>query len=702
MAKRKTRGDAPTEDERIVQEAKRRFERANTWESVARKRFVDDVKFVNGDSDNLYQWPDTVRQSRGIGTRDERPCLTTNKTRQHCLQIINDARQNKTQCKVRPVGNEATYEAAQIYEGMVRRIEYISNADSAYLTATKFQVWGGIGYWRLVTDYIDDSTLDQDIFIRPIKDPMTVMMDPDAKEADGSDARFAFVFDDMERGEFEEAYPQFKDSVPLGPFGLSADDWLREDHVRVAEYFRRVEVEDKLIVFDDPERGRIQVRESEIGPALAKAVLDDPQTKHRALKSNRVEWFMIVGNEIVDRSIWVGETIPLYPVLGEITVIEGEFDRKGHVRALKDPQRMYNYNISAETEYGALQTKTPYTADVRAIENLTEYWETANVVNHSVLPYNGIDDDGNPIDRPERSPPPGVSQAYQFGMQQAATDMMLVSGQYEADFGAKSNERSGVAIQQRQRQGDNATYHYIDNLAMAIRRTCKDLIYIIPKVYDTKRALQIYAEDGTHSDVMIDPQQAQAYMKQQSQDRSAAEQIFINPNVGRYDVEADVGPSFATRRQEAFNAFVQILSQNESLTPIIGDLMFKNADFPGADELAERLKRMAPPQALGEGPPPAVLQMQQHIQGMQNLMMAMSQKLQEAESKSLHGDQEADTRMYEAITKRLDVLLKNAPDQSLAQGLEADLVRASHQTGLDMLKAEHASDLQAQQLEPAQ
>jgi hypothetical protein len=108
MAKRSSpeRADKLSDDEKIVREAKKRFKRAEDWESTARKRYVEDTKFANADADNMYQWPSITTQARGYGTADERPCLTINKTRQYCLQIINDSRQNKTAIKIKPTGRQ--------------------------------------------------------------------------------------------------------------------------------------------------------------------------------------------------------------------------------------------------------------------------------------------------------------------------------------------------------------------------------------------------------------------------------------------------------------------------------------------------------------------------------------------------------------------------------------------------------------------
>lgn len=687
-----------TGDDRIVAEAQRRFKQCENWESAARKLFLDDIKFANADSINGWQWPQDIRLNREF---DERPCLTINKTRQHCLQIINDAKQNKPRAAVRPVGNGATYEAAQVYEGIFRHIEYISNATVAYDTATSFQVQGGIGYWRIVTDYLGNDNFDQEIFIRRVKDPLTVYLDPDINEVDGSDARFAFIFDDMPLDEFRNAYPEYRDLGAKQALG-NMDGWIDKEHIRVAEYYRRTENVDQLISFTDPRTGEQKLlRRGDIPDEIIQPVIDNPSTKTREIKTWKVEWFLIVGDEIAEKRDWAGMYIPVVRVIGEETIINGQLDRKGHTRALRDPQRIYNYWSSAAVEHVALQSKTPFVADARATENLETYWETANTVNYSVLPYNGVDDEGNPIPAPERAQPPVMATAYVQGMQISQQEMSMVSGQYDASFGEKSQEVSGVAIQERQRKGDNANYHFIDNLAIGIRFTGKILIDLIPKIYDTPRVLRIIGEDGEESHIQLDPNAAQAYQDQspeQSIDPKqaktmAAVQAIFNPKVGRYDVEADIGPAYATRRQEAFNAISQIMSQAPETMTLIGDLLFRAADFPMAGEIAERMERMVPPQAKGEGVPPAVMQLQQQLSQTQQIIADMTQELGEERLRLKAKEAQKDIDSYDAITKRMSVLLKEQLNPKDIASMLHDLMVEEHKATLNKDVAEHAASL---------
>lgn len=654
MAKKNTKGD-----EKIVAEAKKRFKRCQEWESVARARFVDDVRFVNADPDNGFQWPKQIFDARSGA---QKPCLTLNKTRQHCLQIINDAKQNKPGVNVRPVGNGATFDAAQVYEGVVRHIEYVSDAEQVYDTATTHQVHGGIGYWRVVTDYADDDTFDQEIYIRRVKDPLTIYMDPDINEIDGSDARFAFVVENVAKDAFIADYPECEDAVSTAPLG-SEDGWIDEHHVRVAEYYRVVERADVMFYVADEATGQQQpILASKLPPEVVAGLLDDETVKQREVKRRVIEWYKIAAGGIIDRTIWIGKYIPIVRVVGEEAIIDGKLDRKGHVRALKDAQRMYNYWSSSAVEHVALQNKLPYIAAIQAVRGFEEYWGAANVESHAYLPYNAYDDRGQPVPRPERQQPPQMATAYMQGMQVAQTEMMMVSGQYQAQMGQNENAKSGRAIAERQRQGDNATYHFIDGLAIGIKFTGKILIDLIPKVYDTPRVLRILAEDGTQQEVQVDPSAKQAFQAAQPNDAESKAAAIFNPKVGNYDVLAEVGPSYSTRRQEAFNAFEQIVAQNQPLVNVVGDIMFKNADFPGADEIAKRLERMVPPQAKGEAPPPDVAAMQQQMQHMQVVIQQMVEELADKERALKARDAETDIHAYDAETRRITAVANSVPE----------------------------------------
>ncbi len=707
-------------DETIVLEAKKRFRRCREWEQEARTNALEDTKFAEGDSRNKYQWDAAQHQAR---TKDGRPALTINKVRQGCLQIINDQRQNKSQIRVRPVGDGASFPAAEVHEGIVRHIEYQSNAMETYDSAAWHQITGGYGAWRVTTEYVDDGSLDQDIFIRRVKDPNTVWLDPDINEFDGSDARFGFVTKDLSRDAFKVEYPDWAGKIPEGrEEGFTADDagWHDTDKVRVAEYFRRVDTKDTLHHVQVPDGApwpagvpRAGVVKQSDHPEEHHAAIAAMATRSRPITSHKVEWYKIAGDQIIERGEWAGRFIPLVRVIGEETVLDGKLDRKGHVRALLDPQRMFNYYASQDVEFIAGQTKTPWIGVAEAFEGVESYWANPSDTK-GYLPYNAYDEQGRPIPKPERIEPPVSHQAAGQGMDRAERQMMAASGQYQSQFGEAENAKSGVAIQTRQRQGDNATYHYIDHMAQAQRFTGRILIDLIPKVYDTPRVIKIMAEDGEQSDVQVQPGANVAHSQTgpvgpggaqaplspdqvatMQADKALADKVktIFDPTVGRYDVEADVGPSFGTKRQEAFNAMSQMMGQNQELMKVAGDLMFKAADFPMADEISERLRRAVDPAVLGAAPPPAVQEAQQQLKGLQAQMQKLMQQLHDKGQQESRADAEEKRKDYEAETARMVAIGKIDPSAMIP--VVRQLVSEALGTPIVPLLGAHAAAEQA-------
>lgn len=654
--------------EKILSEAKERYSYTHDWESYARNNFKFDKRFDAQDSINNYGWPDELYRPR---IESSKPCLTFNKVHQHVLHVTNDAAQNKPSVTIRPVGNGATFKAAEIIEGIVRHIEMQSDAGDAYDIATKNQVVGGIGWWRLTTEWADSDSFHQDIFIKQVPDPLSIMMDPDIKTQSGEDARFAFVFADMPKSQFDKQYPKFKNSVAgMSALGEDQDDtrWMvnrRNNKVRVCEYFRRVEKKDTLHSLIDGSTARASAYKDAGMADMLKSVEDGGRSvQTRVVSDYEVEWYLIAGDMIIDQNIWPGSTIPLVRVIGEERITDGVMDRVGIVRAMLDSQRMYNVMGSSAVETVGVQTKVPWLVSAEAVEGYETMWAAANQKNYPYLVWNSYDDVGNrEIPKPERTEPPQYPPAYAQGLQQAAADMQGVSGQYDSQMGAESNERSGRAINERVRNGNMATYHFINNLAVGIRHTGRIILELIPKLYDTQRVLKILGEDGQASTVAINPDMPMAHAEAPDVYSFTNQQVsaVLNPSVGKYECIADVGPNYGTRRQEAFEALTQILSQNESLAPIVGDLLFKSADFPLADEIAARLANMVPPQALGQGVPPAVQQLQQQLAQQHQIMVQMEQELQAAKSKQQSTDMQKDIDTYEAETRRLAAVGKIDP-----------------------------------------
>lgn len=680
-------GEASTSP--VVRRAHRRWKQCRDWESDARNYWIMDLKFDSGDSYNNYQWPTEIYQDRGA-----KPSLTVNETHQHNLHIINEAKQNKSSVKYRPTGDGATAEAAEVYEGLYRHIANVSNAQFAQGKAIEFQVKAGLGFTVIEADFVNPNpkpgpdAFNQEVYIRAVHNPLNVYLDCDCTELDGTGARYGFVFSDEPKDEVIEKYPELRGRLTINN-AVDGNDagWVREHNVRVAKYYEVSEDKDELLGDEDGTTVfRSAVPASLVKRWEAEARDAGNKLKRRPVIRKSVKWYLIVGNDVVDEDDCPGTCVPIIPWVGEVVVIDGRLDRKGHTRCMISAQQMENYNWSASVEYGALQSKSPWLAPVAAVGDYATYYQTANTENHSWMPYVHRDAEGKDIPPPERMQPPAAAPVYMEGVQLAKQFMLSASGQYEAELGEKGNEKSGKAINERQRQGDRATYHFIDNQALSIRRQGVIVEEWIRVIYDTKRTAKIIGLDDEETEIQIDPDAPNAHHVQQV---GAAIQRIFNPRIGSYEVISDVGPDWGTQRQEAFNAIVQILTQAPELINKIGDLLFKVADFPLADEIADRLKPGMDPKAQE-----AITGLQTQLQKQNKLLGETMQALSEERLKVKAKDANADIDAYKADTDRLKALQPMlGSDPSGVRILVHQLVREALANPLNGVEAAAAPDL---------
>jgi hypothetical protein len=624
--------------------------------SSSRNDELDDLRFMAGSPDNNWQWPSNVLATRGNvqgQTINARPCLTINKLPQHVRQVTNDQRQNRPSGKVIPADDRADPQVAEIYDGVVRHIEYMSDADVAYDTACENQVTFGEGYWRLLTEYCDENTFDQDIKIERIRNSFSVYMDPTIQDPCGSDAKWCFITQDMTRDEYERLFP---DATPItalmdqGTGDSATAQWVTQNTVRIAEYFCVEYKRVKLNLYP----GNVTLQEGEPEDRQMQAMGLMP-VRSRMAQVPQVKWMKTNGYEILEEQDWAGRWIPVIRVIGNEFEVDGQILVSGLVRNAKDAQRMYNYWVSQEAEMLALAPKAPFIGYGGQFEGYETQWKTANTQNWPYLEVNPDVTDGNGsiLPLPQRAQPPMAQQGLIAAKMGAADDIKATTGQYDSSIGATSNERSGRAILARERQGDTGTYHFVDNLARAIRYSTRQIVDLIPKIYDTQRIARIIGIDGETKMARIDPMQPEPVREVRDQAGVVIEKIY-NPSVGKYDVVVTTGPSYMTKRQEAMDAMSQILQGNPALWQVAGDLFVKNMDWPGAEELAERLQKMIDPKLLADEEDPALQAANQQIQQMAEEMEQLHGMLKQvANSMEV---QELRIKEYDAETKRLSVV----------------------------------------------
>jgi Phage P22-like portal protein len=650
-------------EQKRIETAKKRFEACVENERENRKIALEDLKFRAGD-----QWPGDQKKAREL---DGRPCLTINRIPQFLRQVTNDMRQNRPGVQVDPVDDNGDPETAEVIEGMVRNIQNDSNADIAYDTAAGSAATIGFGFIRVITEYESPLSFDQVIKIKRIRNPFMVYLDPSAQEADKSDAKFGFVVEVMTKEEYLEAYPDSKlaDADDWKSIGDDAGGWIDEEGgVRVAEYFDKTIEDDTVLMMQCPDGTKQAKLLSEFPESMRASLAGGAALPEgyqilasRNTKVPKLKWCKLNGHEILDETDWPGQYIPIVPVYGDELDVDGKVIFEGVVRHAKDPQRMYNYWASAETETIALAPKAPYVAAEGQIEGYEEQWRNANRKNYSVLTYKPKGLAGELLPPPQRNvQEPAVAAITQARMQ-SGDDLKATTGIYDAALGARSNEQTGRAILARQQQGQVSNFHYMDNLCRAIRHVGRIIVDLIPKIYDTPRVLRIIGSDEEAKTVPIN-QQVDKPIKQ-----GGVANIY-DVTTGRYDVTVKAGPSYSTKRQEAAQSMLALTQAYPQLMQVAGDLLVKNMDWPGAREIADRLKKTLP-QQLQENPngqdapiPPQLQQAMQQLQDQNNkLTQALNQASDEIEQKKF----ELESRERIEMEKiRAQLLMKEADVES--------------------------------------
>lgn len=556
---------------------------------------MEDLRFAAGD-----QWPAEIEMQRKL---DRRPCLTINKTDTFIRSTVNNMRQQRPRIKVHPVSDGADEQKAKILQGLVRHIEINSNAEYAYDMAADFQVRMGWGFIRLATRYISDDSFDQEIYVDGVKNPFTVYFDPSSTSPDGEDAGWCLITERMKKDAFKKQYPKAK-AVTMADLGGGDDvaDWANNEEIVVAEYYRIQETPEKLFLMSSGQK----IFESDLPPDHALEHAGIYPIHERMSMRKEVKWSKITATEELETKDIPGKRIPVFPVYGAEIMENGKTIRYGMVRQLKDPQRMYNFWRTQETEVVALAPKAPWVMAEGQDEGHEQEWNNANTKNYSSLKYRVVNDEsGSPLPPPVRQQPQAIPAASVNAAMGASEDMKAVAGMFDPALGAEGNETSGTMVAQRQQQSDLSNFHFYDNLTRTLRGVGKLIVDWIPVYYDTERVIRIIGEDNKPQTVTINQQ--------------AVNSVMNDMTTGLYDVVMETGPGYQTKREEAFTFMLEMGKAFPPLFEMAGDLIMRQSDNPGASDIADRLAAANPLAAAGKDLPedidPEVKQIIVQLQG---------------------------------------------------------------------------------------
>jgi hypothetical protein len=633
----------PTATETLLELARKRFKIASEAVDTTRKLQLEDKKFAAGE-----HWPEAVKKAREA---DGRPCLTIDRLKPQIKQVTNQQRQMRPAVQVRGVDNGADPKTAEVLQGLVRHIEASSDADDAYDQAGKDQTEIGIGWWRYRTEYLEDGSGNQRILVDRIRNPFRVYDDPAAQRRDRSDRKYLFYTSDLIPEDLKARYKGAK-MTSIEAFKGEGDEvaqWIQGESIRIAEYWR------------------VETTTTERTLANGKKI---------KLESKTVRCDVISGLEVLESYEWAGKYIPFVCALGEEVDIDGEVDVRGMVRGAKDPQRMFDYWKSATTEAVALAPKAPYVVAEGQLEGYKDMWKQANAKNLPYLVYKPTSLNGTPVPPPQRQQAEPPIQAMAMETQAAENDIRAATGFFDTNQ-REAREMSGVAIRARQQQGEHGNSDYLDGLSRGVRFGGRILIDLIPKIIDAPRVMRILGLDNQPKSVLVHAGNAEAAA--QFQLPEGVKEIY-DLSVGEFDVTVEAGPSYASARQQFVEQMAEVFKAHPALFEVIGDLFFESMDIPNARQIAERLKKMLPPQLQDQQGDPA--QAQAQLAALQQQMEQITAAFQEAQQK-------LQTKQLENESKERIAQAQMEVDLQIAS-INADVAKhkADVDAGLGHLKAQ--------------
>jgi len=674
MADEEDNEGAERTDDDILEEARENYELCCASDSEWRSAAVSDLTFLTGGD---AQWEARAVQSRRA---DGRPVITINQLPTYIHQVTNDQRMNTPSIHIHATG-DADEETAEVRQGMIRHIEYDSNADVAYDRAVNSAATIGAGYWYLDTEFESETSFDQKIMFRSVRNALSVRIDPLSTEPDGSDMRFAFIESLMSRDDFKREYPdaQANDSSWLS--GGEYSRWLLDDSVLVCRYWY-IETEKATV---------IQLSNGETGwkdklvalPPGVQIVREREGTRKKVLLCK------ITGVDVLEKTEVKCKWIPVFPVYGDEIDIEGRVTRFGIVRNAKGPAQAYNVMMSGATEEVSLRTKAPYIGVAGQFEGFEDNWAQANVRTFPYLEYNVVSEDGHLAPLPQRQPMADVPNGMLALAMHAADNVKKVTGLFDSSLGARGNATSGIQEREQQQQGDAANFHFSDNLNRTILQCARCINDMIPAYYDTERVANIMRPDGSVDSKTINKQLPEPV---QDEETGAIVSVLNDMSGGEFAVTVSAGPSFSSMRDEAQSFFASAMSaaKDPATNAIVTYLAMRNSNAPGADEATEMLKTLLPASAKdviddGEkgnggqkqqmvmtprGPVPAE-QVPQIIGQLEQQLQQMQQQLQQGDM----AKQQADAAKAQAdATKAQSEMLRQQNEQAAVQ-LDAQRVQ---------------------------
>ena len=608
------------------------------FDKVNRDEAIEDAEFMVG-----KQWDENVSTNR---TTKGKPVLTVNRLPAFVAQIVGNRRLNETDVKI-AADNKNHMKTAEIREGLVRQIQRSSGAVNAFNKALENQVISAIGGFDVSLEYAHDDVFEQDICINSEPNPFAIVWDSMRQEPTGRDAKHVFQVDTMRREVFRHEYPDAvagsdlaNDTRNLG-FDVDAS-WITTDSIRVVRMWR-MRTRKRLVAllkadFEGDGQDVVDITDLPFNVFANKLVTrEDGTPVMREVDRKYAQLYTITAADILEGPYELPiDRLPVFRVPAWEINKGDQVTRFGLIRFLKDPQRLHNYWRSIIAEKLMNTPKGNWIASDEAIEGYEKQWRESHLSDDPLLVYNA---EAGSV--PQRIEPAQIEASLIQSADVAAQDLRDVSNLHEASLGIQSNEVSGKAILARQRVGETGTIIYEDNLDMAILECGRVINQLIPVAYDTIRTIKVLGADG------------QSLTPAMINDTTNPDSVDIT--LGKYSVTTVTGPSHATKRAEASESMLNMVNAMPQTMQVAADKIVEAQDWPGADEIARRLRLNLP----------AGMVAQEDMSEQQKQQLQQQAQAQAAEQEMQQADFQADLQLKQAQAVQAHGLGKQAEARAI-------------------------------------
>lgn len=645
-------------DADIFDTARKHFTIAISACQEERENCLSDRRFVNVKGAQWEGW---------LGDQFiEKPKLEVNKIQISCMKIINEYLNNTIDTNFISDSNQSD-KLCDACNSIMRADESDSNANESFDNGLWESTTGGMGGWRLTTEYIDDEDEDdeaQRIKYVPIVDADKSIFFTHSVRADKSDAKRCFVINKMDREDYIEEFDD--DPATWGDNVISVPnfDWFDDNTVTLVEYYNKEETKDIVYFYqglageDDIKKCyKSDYKEDKDLKAYLKELrqLGYKKLKEKKIKKTRVHKYLLGGSCILEDCGYIaGKSIPIIPVFGKRCYVDGIERIEGHVRLARDVQIIKNVQLSKLVDIASYSSIEKPILTPQQIVGHTELWAKDNIKNNPYLLINQtLDVNGNPMPAAPLSytKPPSIPPATVGLIQASEQDMQDILGNPEQANEVNQNT-SGVAIEMINSRLDMMTYNYMSNMAKARKRTAEIWLEMAKEIYvEEGRRLKTMDKEDNIAYFTINELYADDNMSVMRNDLSKA----------KLDVKVTIGATSASKRSATVRALSQMLPliQDPQTQQVVSNLILMNMEGEGLEEARKYFRKTLVSMGVVEPNEEEQAELEQQAQNQQpdpqaQYLQAVTEQSKAAAAKDIAGTQKilADVEKTKADTAK--------------------------------------------------